>query len=140
MNKIVNQLVEIYHNEESWHTNKLSMEDSVEYFVRLLSSGNIIIYMDNDILAGYVEFWRVTPEQFRKILDNKFFVFEENIVDGQICYISNVFIHKQYRRKQEIKYLKSMFLKINGNCRMFAGHEIKYNKRLKMMENRKHGS
>ena len=96
---IIEQLIDIYQNHENWHRKKLSYDDSKEYFIRLLSSGNIIIFMYGDKLCGYVEFWRITPEQFRKILDRDFYVFEENITDGSICYISALFVHDKHRNR-----------------------------------------
>jgi len=132
---IIEQLIDIYQNHEIWHKRKLSYADSKEYFIRLLSSGNIIIFMDDDDLCGYVEFWRITPEQFRKILDKDFYVFDENITDGSICYISDLFIHKKYRRGITIKYLKQIFMNINRDCTYFIGREIQYNNRVKIMEN-----
>jgi hypothetical protein len=132
---IINQLIDIYHKHEIWHRKKLSIDDSKEYFIRLLSSGNIIIFMDGDKLCGYVEFWRVNPEQFRKILDKNFYVFDENISDGSICYISALFVHKEYRRSIAIKYLKQIFMNINRDCTFFIGHETNYNNRIRIMEN-----
>ncbi len=135
MNHIVNQLLEIYQNHQDCEVSKLSVTDSIEYFIRLLASGNIIIYMDGDIVAGYIEFLRIEPHQLKKILDKDFYTFEENITDGQICYISDLFIHKNYRRSTAIKYLKRMCMKINGDCRYFVGHERKYKNRARIMEN-----
>lgn len=132
---IISQLIDIYQNHENWHRKKLSVEDSTEYFIRLLSSGNIIIFMDDDKLCGYVEFWRITPEQFRKVLDKDFYVFDENITDGSICYISALFVHKKYRNSIAIKYLKQIFRNINRDCSYFIGHETNRNNRIRIMEN-----
>lgn len=132
---IIEQLIDIYQNHENWHRKKLSYDDSKEYFIRLLSSGNIIIFMDDDDLCGYVEFWRITPEQFRKILDRDFYVFEENITDGSICYISALFVHDKHRKGITIKYLKQIFMNINRDCTYFIGHETNRNNRIRIMEN-----
>lgn len=132
----IKQLVDIYLKLEGWHKKKLSVEDSFEYFIRLLSQGNIIIFMDGDTVCGYLEFWRVTPVQFRKILDDDFYVFDENITDGEICYISSIYILKQYRRGVAIDYLKTIFKNINRNCKYFIGHDTKRSNRIRIMENR----
>ena len=86
-------------------------------------------------MCGYIEFWRITPEQFRKILDKDFYVFDENITDGDICYISNMYILKEYRRGLAMNYLKTIFKNINRDCKYFVGHETNRNNRVKIMEN-----
>ena len=91
--------------------------------------------MYGDKLCGYVEFWRITPEQFRKILDRDFYVFEENITDGSICYISALFVHDKHRKGITIKYLKQIFMNINRDCTYFIGHETNRNNRSRIMEN-----
>lgn len=131
----INQLIEIYLKLENWHTKKLSVEESFEYFLKLLSQGNIIIFMDGEKVCGYLEFFRITPQQFTKILDNNFYTFDENITDGPICYISDLFIRKEYRRGLAIKYLKQIFMNINRDCTCFIGRETNHNNRTKIMEN-----
>ena len=131
----IKQLVDIYFKLEGWHKKKLSVEDSFEYFIRLLSQGNIIIFMDDDKVCGYIEFFRITPLQFRKILDKDFYVFDENITDGEICYISNMFILKEYRRGLAMNYLKTIFKNINRDCKYFVGHNTRRNNRVRIREN-----
>ena len=129
---IIDQLIEIYHNHEYWHRWKLSEDESSDYFVRMLAQGNIVVFMDGDTLAGYVEFYRITPEQWRRIMnDEPFYAFDENITDGDICYINAIFIHEEYRDTECMKYLKEMFFNLNSHCRYFVGIDNRHNKRIR---------
>ena len=129
---IIEQLVDIYQTKEYWHTRMLSREESVEYFVRMITQGNVVVFMDEDILAGYIEFYRITPEQWRRILNKEeFYAFDEDINTGEICYINAIFIHEEYRKTQTIKFLKQLFFGLNSDCRYFVGIDNRHNKRIR---------
>ena len=132
MNIITEQLVDIYQNLVPLHKSKLSIEDSHKYFNKLLDSGNIITLSDKGNVIAYVEFFRILPSQLRKILDNNFYTFDENITDGYICYINDLFIYENYRNTSVIRYLTHILFKKNENCDYFIGHEIKRNRRLRI--------
>lgn len=131
---IIDQLINVYHNHEYWHEKKLSIEDSKEYFLKMLSRGNIIVYMDGDDLAGYVEFYRITPQQWRKILNKKFFAFDENTTAGNICYINSLFIYDKYRYGYAFNFLKHLFFNMNKKCKYFVGIDNRHKKRIRVRE------
>lgn len=132
MNHIIDQLVDIYQNKEGWHIKKLSYEDSSDYFIRLIASGNIIVCENEGVVHGYVEFFRVTPSQLIKIIDRDFYVYDENISDGPICYINGIYINKEFRNSIALKFLKKVFFKVNEGCRYFVGIDSKRNRRLRI--------
>lgn len=133
MKNIIDQLVYTYHVCENWHTKKLSYPQSEEYFIRLLSQNNIVVFMDNNILSGYIEFYRITPEQWRRIIDKEdFYAFDENITDGEICYVNAIYIYEKYRRTECIGCLKQLFFELNKGCRYFVGIDNRHNKRIRV--------
>lgn len=119
---LVEQLVEIYY-EEYWHKEYLSRPLAYEYHDKLLSSGNIITVSDGDNLCGYVEYWRLTYEQFGRIICGEpFSAMHEDVQTGQIAYVANTFIRKEFRRSSTWLLLKDRFIEINKECTHFCGH------------------
>jgi len=124
---IISQLVDIYlSNEEYWHKNKLPRQESERYFDCLLKKGNIIYYMQNEELVGYVEFWRINYEQMGRLLCKEVFLpMEENINDGKICYLSNTWIKPECRMTNVARLLKVQFFKHNFRCEYFIGEALR---------------
>ena len=122
---IVGQLVDSYYKNEYWHKHKLAMEEAIKYHDRLLDTGNIIYYEENDELLGYAEFWRVNYEQWGRIVCGEHFsAYLENVQDGNICYVANIWIKPEARRSHTIKVLKLMFFKLNSHCDYFVGEAL----------------
>ena len=61
---LIEQLVEIYHEKEDWHTTKLSKSEAKKYFQKVLDKGLIIYTTDKEgEVVAYCEFWRINFEQ-----------------------------------------------------------------------------
>lgn len=127
INFIIRQLYNIYIEKEWWHTSKLEYIEFYKYTDKLLSQGNIILYTDDkDIVLGYVEFWRITFEQWgRMVCRVPMSGYLENIKDGKICVVHNVFIKEEHRRGLAYKWLKLQFFKANRDCDYYAGIAIR---------------
>lgn len=123
---IPEQLTDIYLNQENWHNKKLSYEQSVSYFDKLLDKKNILIYEVNDEVLGYVEFWRISFEQFGRLVCHERFCADiENTTDGNICYVANTWIHPDYRNGIIYKMLKRRFFVTNYKCDYFVGEALR---------------
>lgn len=120
---ITQQLTDIYlSDEEYWHTEKLDYTDSLNYFNCLLNRNRIQTVTYNGKLIGYVESWRLNFEQFGRIICNRpFSAMEEDINTGNIAYVANVWVHKDYRRSVAIQILKHRFFELNQDCDYFVG-------------------
>jgi len=130
---IPEQLTYIYHNYEYWHKSKLSVEDSNKYHEILIMQGNILTYVENDILIGYVEVWRINYEQLGRILcEEKFFVFDENITDGNIAYIHNMWIAPEHRMSLVNKKVLNDFFSKFGDCKYMFLRRVKWNYNFKV--------
>ena len=122
---IIDQLIKIYRSKEPWHQTKLSEVEARKYFRRILDRGLVIHTTDsNGKIVGYCEFWRINFEQFGRILckDETFSSYKENVTDGNIAYLANVWIHEDYRQNKKIdKDIRNMFMSLNKYCDYFVG-------------------
>lgn len=125
---IIDQLTDIYLNKETWHKNKLSKEEADEYHRRLIMQKNIITYIEDKKLIGYIEVWKINFEQLgRLICEIPFFVFDENITDGNIAYISNMWISPDHRFNLVNKRIVKDFFNRFSSCEYMLLRRIKWN-------------
>jgi hypothetical protein len=119
---LIDQLVEFYLEKETTHEKKLSAMESYKYFDKLLNQGSIITVSDGDLLLGYVETWRLSFEQFGRIIcGESFSAFHEDILTGQIAYVGDVYIRPEYRNSRVTKMMRNRFFEFNKNCTHFVG-------------------
>jgi hypothetical protein len=91
METAISQLWDIYNTKEDWHKKRLTEEEFYHYTFRLINTNNLFYELVNNKVTGYVEVWRINYEQFGRIsCGEKFYVYDENITDGCIAYISNM--------------------------------------------------
>lgn len=130
---LAEQLTYIYHNFESWHKIKLPYDESVEYHRRLLMQGNIITIIENDELKAYAEVWKINYEQLGRLFcDVPFFVYDENITDGNIAYINNLWFDPSYRTSLINEDLLKQFGEHFKDCTFMARKRNKYNESFKV--------
>lgn len=125
---IIEQLTHIYHTEENWHIKKLSIEESNKYHEKLLMQNNIGVFTKDGEVLGYFECWRINFEQFgRLVCGVPVYTFEENITDGNIALVNNVWIHPDHRNGEVYKYLRNKFYELNHNCDFYVGFALRKN-------------
>lgn len=118
---IVEAITNIYLNKENWHKNKLSKEQSDDYHERLLLQGNILTYVKDGELIGYLEFWRINTEQLGRIVCGiPVYTDEEDILNGDIAFINNMWINESSRHGETFELLASMFLSRNKDAEFFV--------------------
>lgn len=127
---ISKQLTHIYLTQEKWHKNKLTVEQSNEYHERLLVQGNIITYVVAGIVVGYLEYWRINTEQLgRIIIGQPILTDKEDILNGPIAYVNNMYIDVNYRKGEAFEMLANMFLVKNKDAQVFvACRNLKHHK------------
>lgn len=114
------KLTEVYYREENWHLNRLSKEEANLYHRTLLNMGNIFTYVANDELLGYVEFWRIDREQLsRLVLNETVYALQEDISNGEIAYINNMWITPTQRNGHVFNILSQLFLENNKDATHF---------------------
>ena len=124
---IINFLVDIYHSDEEWwHNEKMSKEDSFEYFKCMINKGRIIYLIEDGIMLGYLESWRINYEQMGKLICHApFSSCVQDVENGFICYLSNIWIKPSERRGKVFKELKRLFFEQNNDCLYFIGHAMR---------------
>lgn len=126
---IIDKLTDIYLNKEYWHKNKLSREDANEYHERLLVNGNILTYIREGELLGYLEWWAINFEQFGRLVCNQpILTNSENLLDGNIALINNMWINENDRNGLAFDILAAMFLSRCKNADFYvAFRRVKLN-------------
>jgi len=122
---IITQLVEIYFKEEPWHNRRMAFKDAVDYHTRLLEQGNINVYSELGVVLGYMEVWHINFEQLGRIVcKENFSAYHENITDGNIAYLANIWVDKNFRRTSVFNVMKIMFFSRHCNCDYFVGESM----------------
>jgi len=123
--KLVDELVRIYLNEETWHQTKLSEAEAKAYYEVALTKGRVLAYQSEDgELLGYVESWLIDFGQFGRILCHlPFDISREDIQSGPICYVAGTWIKPSERgfKATIFKYLVSQFFRQNFHAEFFVG-------------------
>lgn len=113
---IAEQLTYVYLTHENWHNHKLTIDEANQYHKRLLLNGNIITVINEDNLLGYLEFWLIDFEQFGRLVCNQPIMTDtEDLLNGNIALINNMWIDEEERNGETFKTLATMFL---ARCKM----------------------
>ena len=126
MKTIVEQLNEVYFREEYWQSHNETPAGITNYHQIMLDKGNILCYVENGILLGYVEVWFINFEQFGRIICHEPFIAPlENVTDGNIAYLANTWIKPEYRNNSVYRKLKVRFFEISHHCEYFVGEALR---------------
>lgn len=121
---IAQKLNHIYQNVLPKQPIMLSNEEAVEYFERLMMSGNIITYVRDGELLGFLEFWRITHEQFGRLCLNITLTHEEDITSGPVALITRMYITPTLRNGETFLHLGRTFLAKNTDATHFAAMQM----------------
>lgn len=121
---IILQIVNIYENILIKQQIMLSHEEAIEYFERLMMNGNIIIYIVNGELLGFLEFWKITNEQFGRICCNLTLTHDENLTDGNIALITRMYIVPDFRNGDVFINLGKNFIEKTDGATHYAAMQF----------------
>lgn len=104
---ILTQIIESYLSlDYEPNTNLLEYDEAKEYFHDLLKSDNIVYLFDGDgVMTAWMEVWFLNEEQISRVILDKEDFFnprKENILNGNICYVADLFIQPKYREYNDI--------------------------------------
>ena len=123
---LAEQLTDIYLYSEDWHTEKLPLEEAIKYHQRLLDLGRIQVVIQSGKIIGYVESWRLSYEQWGKyVCDRDFCAYLENVTEGEVCHLSNIWIAPKHRKTNVLKILKMKFFAKNITAEWFTGNALR---------------
>ena len=118
---ILSTMTHAHYNDMSYIKDKTPVELLKQYNLKMLRQGNVLCYLDGQKLTAYLEFWRINFEQLGRIVCGEFYADEENINNGPIAYVANVWIDKKYRGTNVGKELKLQFLNTCFTSKYFVG-------------------
>lgn len=102
----------------------LCHEDAIKYFERLMMNGNIITYIKEGELLGFIEFWRINHEQFGRLCCNETLQHEENLLNGSICLITRMYIIPDLRNAETFINLGRALLERNKDATNYAAMQM----------------
>ena len=124
---ILDQLYDIYETYEYWHTSRLTRTQFDHYTQKLIDQGNIFYVQDGDKIVGYTEVWKINYSQFGRLLCVENIIADgEDVLNGNIAYVANVFIDPLYRQKfghidGVIKKMRKQYFEFTENCQYHVG-------------------
>jgi hypothetical protein len=131
--QLAEQLTFIYQHVETWHKKKLSNAEANLYHERLLMQGNIVTIVEDGVLKGYIEIWRINYEQLGRLMCGEtIFAFDENITDGNIAYVNNGWIAEDYRNIDMARKLEKKFMEKFKDCKYISRKRQKYSESFKV--------
>lgn len=108
MKSILEQLLEIYYNEEFWHDFKMSFEKALSYHRDELDNGSIHTYSENGELLGYYQ------RHFK----------------GDECILYNVWVKRNHRYGKVFRELYRHFFKtMPKEIKYVTGEKVKLGKK-----------
>lgn len=120
----VEQILEIYNSDEFWwRGDKWEVSQLRSYVWQMIDRGNLYWAVVDGKVVGLCETWMVSFETLGKIVCK---VNEpiENIdtKGGNIAFVCNVWIDKDYRRGVVYKTMKREWYKRYHHCEYYVGH------------------
>jgi len=134
MDNPIEQLVSIYINEELWDNDKLSEPEAYEYFKKKVDLKNIVFHAIDGEIVAYMEVWLITYEQLKRLIGGKNFdPSNENVTDGDYCYVNDVYIREGFRGNGVLKKLRKEAYDLHPNYtpKLITLNEVKNKGRLR---------
>lgn len=121
---IIERVVEFYYKYDAFQDSYLEPDQAMFLYTLMFNRGRLHICEANGELLGYGESWRISYEQFGRILcgHNLYADLEqEDITNGNLAYLANVTIHPNVRGTAVIRYLRNDFFTKNKDAEYFCG-------------------
>lgn len=122
--EISEKINHIYQNILPKNPIMLCHDEAIKYFERLMMNGNIITYVKDGELLGFIEFWSITYEQFGRLCCNQTLQHEENLTDGNVCLITRMWIINDLRNGETFLNMGRAFLEKNKNAQFYAAMQF----------------
>lgn len=124
---MVERIVYLYENILPKNPIMLEHDEAIQYFTRLMMNGNIITYVKDGKLLGFLEFWRVSYEQFGRICAGVTLDHSEDLLSGNIGMITRMYIVPDMRNAETFINIGREFLRLNMNVTHYAAMQFHKN-------------
>lgn len=121
---ISNEINHIYQNILPKNPIMLPNDEAIVYFERLLMNGNIITYVKDGELLGFLEFWKISKEQFGRLCCNETLAHEEDLLNGDVALITRMWITPDLRNAETFINMGREFLSRNINATHYAAMQF----------------
>jgi hypothetical protein len=91
----------------------------------MLGSGRLHVLLDSCNIIGFIESWRLTPEQLGRLLCDNFSALEENVTEGEVLWISDIWVRDYKRQGEILPKLISKLLSTNKDAKFGASQRTK---------------
>lgn len=102
----------------------LPHDEAIKYFERLMMNGNIITYVKDGELLGFIEYWRISYEKFGRLCCNMTLAHEEDLLNGNICLITRMYIVPDLRNTETFINLGRALLERNKHVDLYAAMQM----------------
>lgn len=121
---IIEKITDIYENVLPKNPIMLSHEEALKYFERLMMNGNIITYVRDGELLGFIEYWKITYEQFGRLCCNLTLTHDDDLNNGNICLITRMYIVPDLRNAETFINLGRTLLENNKEITHYAAMQF----------------
>lgn len=119
---IPSELARIYLDKMDHHKKKLPFHEALKYYEFLCELGLLSVVLDGEEIVAVVEWYRINFEQTGKLICfAPFNIYDEDILNGKIAYLSDIWIKHTHRHTSVIKRLRHDFFLANADCDYFWG-------------------
>lgn len=127
---VLDELLRFYHTLDPDYTRNESMSENQlrDVYRVLLAKDRLRMVFDvNQTLLGYVESWRISFDQFGRLLckHGRFDIAYEDVQHGPICYVANVTVDPLHRRGDVIRTLRDLYFQQNQDALYFVGEALR---------------
>jgi hypothetical protein len=121
---IIESITNLYENVLPKCTVMLPHDEAIQYFERLMMNGNIITYVKDGELCGFLEYWRCSYEQFGRICANMTLSHEEDLLNGEVALITRMWIIHDLRNGEAFLNMGREFLSKNITATHYAAMQF----------------
>ena len=127
--EIVEQLVHIYKTEDYYQRGNLTDLEIRRYYSKMIAHGRIQLYMETCNVVGFIESWRLNYEQLGRVVCwHDFSALEEDVNNGDILYISDIYVAPHKRGNGIVKILMEMLENSNRDALYGVSKRVKSKK------------
>lgn len=121
---LIDSLLEFYYKHDAFQSVYLPKEEVREIYEALIDEGRIHTCFSNGELVGYGESFRLSYEDFGKIICG-WNIYPHlrttDLQNGPIAYVANVTILPEYRSSEVMKVLVKQFFQRNLGAKHYCG-------------------
>lgn len=120
----IEQIIEIYQSPEFWWVTEHTPKDNLRSYIwQLIERGNLFWAVENGIVVGICETWKIDFNTLGKMVCKIDMPIEKiDTMNGNIAFVVNVWIDMDKRNGRVFKTMRNEWYKRFHGCEYFVGH------------------